>query len=50
MGSVRVPCFEDGLLFIGCETGDRSARGARPQQGVAAVSEIVRSVKLSPPA
>jgi hypothetical protein len=35
MRLARVPCFENGLLFIGCETGNRSARGARPKQRVA---------------
>jgi hypothetical protein len=35
MRSARVPCFENGLLFIGCQTGNRSARGARPKQRVA---------------
>jgi hypothetical protein len=35
MRSAPVPCFENGLLFIGCETGNRSARGARPKQRVA---------------
>ena len=30
-----VPRSENGLLFIGRETGDRSARGARPKPRVA---------------
>src|SRR6266581_1771086 len=33
--SARVPCFKGCALFVGCETGDRSAGGARPRQSVA---------------
>ena len=45
MRSVRVPCVENSLLFIGCETGDRSAAVRAHNNVSRAVSAIVRSVR-----